>query len=284
MAIFLSYAASVFCASAQFALTKLYGQKGESADRFNLNKAIAAVLTFLLIGLFAGLQFHFPTVLAGLAYGIFLLLSMYAGFAALVHGPMSLTSVISSFSLIVPVLFGITVFQEHLAPIGWVGLVLLCASIVLLNLKKDKQINGKWGFFALMLLLTNGFCSVVQTYHQTYFPGQYQTEFMLIAMAFVAVFLSIKMGVTARPHSDEKRTPFFTGLGLASGVLNGLANFLTLYLAAAENASILFPIVSAATGLLSWLFGRVLFHEKLRVLQIIGLVLGIAAVVLLKCP
>ena len=57
---------------------------------------------------------------------------------------------------------------------------------------------------------------------------------------------------------NGKRYGVFSGLG------NGIANFLTLVLAGMENASVLFPIVSAGTLLAALLCVRFLFKEKLK--------------------
>ena len=70
--------------------------------------------------------------------------------------------------------------------------------------------------------------------------------------------------------------------GVLSGVANGIANFLTLVLEGMENASVLFPIISAGTILTSLLCGRLIFREKLKANHYVALVAGIAAVVLLK--
>ena len=70
--------------------------------------------------------------------------------------------------------------------------------------------------------------------------------------------------------------------GLIGGACNCGANLLTLYLASAENASILFPVLSAVNAVLSCLIGRVIFKEKLSLIQIISIALGISSVVMLK--
>ena len=67
-----------------------------------------------------------------------------------------------------------------------------------------------------------------------------------------------------------------------SGLASGIANFLTLVLAGMENASVLFPIISAGTILASLYCGRLLFKEKLRINHYVALAAGIVAVILFK--
>jgi multidrug transporter EmrE-like cation transporter len=57
---------------------------------------------------------------------------------------------------------------------------------------------------------------------------------------------------------------------------------LTLSLAGFENASILFPVISAGTILGSLLCGRLVFGEKLKINHYIAILFGTASVVLLK--
>jgi len=276
---FLLYICNVACSSSQSACGKMYAKKGGNSAVFNINKAMAGILIFLLFGIFGGLTLHVPTLLYGIAYGVFLCISMQTGFMALAMGPMALTSIIASFSLIIPFLFGITVLKEALTFTGGIGMFFLLASILLLNLKKESGVSLKWFLLAFATLLVNGISSLIQKYHQIYFPGEYRTEFMLSAMATVLLIL-LALGYAKR---YSPRPAFsFSGLGAASGILNGLANYLTLYLAATEKASVLFPVVSVANVIAVWLYGRFLFKEHLKPVQIAGLLCGITAILLLN--
>ena len=64
--------------------------------------------------------------------------------------------------------------------------------------------------------------------------------------------------------------------------MNAAANYIVLYLSAAENASVLFPVVSVGNVVAAWLVSKLFFREKMKKIQLLGLLLGIAAVVLLK--
>ena len=67
-----------------------------------------------------------------------------------------------------------------------------------------------------------------------------------------------------------------------SGAANGVANFLTPVLAGLENASVLFPILSAGTILASLLCGRLFFGEKTKPNPYAAPGFGVLAVVLMK--
>lgn len=274
---FLLYALNTLFACGQSSLGKLYARRGGDAAVFNLNKALAGVIIFLLFGLVQGLQPHIPSWLFGVAYGLFLGVSMHTGFQALACGPLALTSIVASFSLLIPFLWGILFWREGLTLTGVGGIALLSLTLLLLNRGGRAGLSRRWFFFAGLTLLTNGACSIVQKYHQLFWPGEYRNEFMIGAMLTVLCFTG---GFHLR---RPEHAPFSLNLcGLTAGAMNGLANYLVLFLAATEKASVLFPVVSVANTMAAWLAGRFLFRERLEARQLWGLGCGILAVLLLN--
>ena len=211
---------------------------------------------------------------------------MYAGYQALCRGPMALTSMLVSFSVIIPLIWGITVGNETLKALQYPALVLLFLAIILTNADKLKGKNstqksyGLWFLFIGITFVSNGICSILQKQHQTLYPEAYSREFMLFAMLFCSVIFVI--AALRKVSIRELHTVKGKRYGILSGLANGVANFLTLVLAGLENASVLFPIISAGTILAALLCGRFLFKEKLKVNHYLAIGAGIAAVVLLK--
>lgn len=282
------YITIVLASVTQSASTKAFNQTGGSSLIFNSLKTLSAFFLFLIISI-PGFTLHIPTVLYGLAYGLSLCLSMYAGYRALCLGPMSLTSMLVSFSLIVPLCWGILVRDEPMGVLKCAGLVLLFAALLLVNahnlknirsFEKSRSGQGLWFLFVALTFACNGVCSILQKEHQTAYPSLYNREFMLFAMLLCAlVFTTVTL---IRVPVSAYKTAARKGLGVLSGVTNSLANFLTLVLAGMENASVLFPIISAGTILSSLLCGRLVFKEKLRINQYAALVSGVTAIVFLK--
>lgn len=272
------YSLNVLCSAGQSALGKQYARRGGESLPFNINKALIGTLLFLVLGLMSGFSWHFYTMLFGAIYGISLCISMHTGFKALSIGPMALTSVIASFSLIIPFVFGIAFWNESLTLLKLIGIILLLFSILLINIKKENGFSAKWLFYALTTLLSNGICSVIQKMHQIKFPSLYKAEFMFWALLCVSIILLLTYKAKEREQTNLK----FSLLGTASGIANCLANYIVLYLSATENASVLFPIVAIANIITVWIIGILLFKERLKILQTIGLFMGIISVVLLK--
>lgn len=281
MALLLYFAVVLFSA-AQSVSAKLYGKGGGNASFFNAVKALSACLLFALLSAW-GFSFHLPTLLFALLYGISLGVSMLSGYLALLSGPMALTSMLVSFSVAIPVLAGFFAYGEAPTAFRILGLAaLFCATFLVGRGGKEseKTVHGKWLLYVFLTFLTNGACSVIQKQHQTLFPGEYLEEFMLFSMILPALAFGAR---TLLKHSfSELKREKNAYLGVLSGAANGVAGYATLALAGLENASVLFPAVSAGTIMTSLLCGCLIFKERLRAKHFAALLFGICAVVLLK--
>ena len=279
------YVLIILASVTQSATTKLFNQNCSHSAVFNAIKSCIALIMFALIAAF-DFTFHLPTVLFGVLYGASLCISMYAGYQALCRGPMALTSMLVSFSIIIPLIWGITVGNETLKNIQYPALALLFLAIILTNAdkikaKKTTQTNYcLWLVFVGITFACNGICSILQKQHQTLYPEAYSREFMLFAMLLCSVVFSISAfrKISAKELKEIKGK----WCGVLSGLANGIANFLTLVLAGMENASVLFPIISAGTLVAALLCGKLFFKEKLKINHYVALAAGIVAVVLLK--
>ena len=65
------------------------------------------------------------------------------------------------------------------------------------------------------------------------------------------------------------------------GILNGAANLFIMMLARMP-ASLVYPLISGGSIILTWIASRIFYKEKLTVYQNVGLVFGVGAVVFLN--
>lgn len=279
------YILIVLATVTQSASTKLFNRQSSRSEVFNAIKSSSALVLFALMAI-PGFTYHLPTVFFGLAYGAGMCLSMYAGYKALCLGPMSLSSMLVSFSVVIPLIWGVTFGNETLNLFKYVSFFLLFIAIVSTNLDKfkggfQKEVNyGLWLIFVGITFLCNGTCSILQKQHQTLYPEAYSREFMFFAMLLCSLIFSvITLSRLSFKEIKETKGKLF---GVISGCSNGMANFLTLIMAGFENASILFPIISAGTVLSALLCGRFVFKEKLKANHYFALFFGILAIVFLK--
>lgn len=165
----LLYLSAVLFTVAQSAATKYYHKKGESARAFNAYKSAFAFFPFLLFSLF-GFRLHAASIAYGFVYGILLSVSSFSGYAALKNGPMALTSMLVSFSVIMPLLYGIC-SGERLTLFKTLGFCLLVFAVIAVNVNKQgvekPEKRKKWILSVFVTFLSNGLCSVTQKMHQT---------------------------------------------------------------------------------------------------------------------
>lgn len=282
----------------QSASTKAFNKKSSASLVFNVLKASSALLATLLFAIF-GFSFHTPTLLFGVGHGVLLSLAMYTGYEALCRGPMALTSMLVSFSVVLPFLWGVTVRNEPMGIFKILALILLVSAILCTNAdkiftKQKKKMSGfgVWLVFVLLTFVSNGISSILQKEHQSLFPGQYNREFTVFALFICTAVYSLLYlfdGLKNKKSISSDGKPY-VGIveskgkifALLAGLTTALSGLLTLWLASFEEASILFSIVSAGGILGSLLCGKFIFKEKLKLNHYLALILGIASIVLMK--
>ena len=211
--------------------------------------------------------------------------------AAVSCGSLSISSLVISYSLMVPTLYGLVFLNDPIS-IGLIpGLILLAVSLLLINAKNDKTpITFKWVVYVLLAFLGNGLCSVVQKMKQVKFDGAYKNEFMIIALAIVAL-LTFVISLVTECKKDGKAisSTVIKGyvkcglvLALLCGGANGLVNLFVMILSGLIPVSLMFPLISGGGIVLTYIISRLYYKEKLTKTQLIGFLCGTASVILLN--
>ena len=258
------------------------------------NKSTALPGTYFFVTLSAFAASIFFVVSSGkldfnpeiIPYSILFAASYTAGVVgsviAIAAGPLSLTSLIVSFSLMLPTLYGLIFLGDPISIGLFPGLALLAASLFLINKRdKDVKINLKWIISVLFAFLGNGFCTISQKMQQVAFDGAYKNEFMIIALA-ITVLVCIVMTLTKERHILKAQKWSGYSLGLLCGALNGIVNLFVMILSGLMPVSLMFPIISAGGIVVIFIVSQVFYKEKLSKAQLVGFILGTVSVVLLN--
>ena len=276
---FLVIAFSKICALSSSALIKSATSNGKcnSPMKFNALKTGSTFAFFALIFVY-GLKFHMPTFAFASCYGVFYALSTHFGYMALATGPMSLSSLIASYNIIIPWFFGITFLNEKAGIVQIAGFLLLVVSMFLIMKKNDRfVISKKWLVFIGITFLSNGICAITQKMHQTMYPSQFYNEFTVYSLCVLfLLFLIISVS------SKEQNLKGVTKFAVLSGVLVGISEYLILLLSATMDASVLFPVSTILAALFNVIISRIFFKEKLSPVQLVGIVTGVISILLIK--
>ncbi len=264
---------------------KIYGSRVKGgAHLFSAMSAFVAALFFVLT---SGMSFEYTTeaffysVLFAIAYGTATLCS----FLAIEHGPLSLSSLMLSYSTALPTVYGILFLDEAVEVHTVIGLVLLCASLFFINYEgkqtEKKTITLKWGIYAFLAFLGNGACTTIQKVQQINCDGKFKNEFMIVALLMVSVALMVFALV-----KEKKTIVINLKIGVvwytSCGLTNGLVNLLVLVLSLRMAASIMFPLISAGGIVASVLVALFVYKEKLSKYQCVGVLLAIPSIVALS--
>ncbi len=279
--------ASVLGVTIQQVCKKAYNKKVLGGTfTFTSLSILFALTVFIAI---SGGKFNFtPEIMPyaigfAVAYGS----ASIGSFLAISTGPMSITSLLVQYSLIIPTIYGLCT-GDKASLFLYVGLGLLFISLFLVNIEKkgeEKKITLKWGVFAFLAFFGNGLCSTLQKAQQDVFvteqnPDGYKSEFMIIALAvsFIAIAVSAlifeRQGIWTKIKTGAH---WYVICGLANGLVNLFVIMLAKY-----DASIVFPVISAGGIVATALVGIFIYKEKLSVLQIIGMCLGTVSIVFLN--
>lgn len=286
--------------SAQSVLKKWYSKKStEGVFVFSAVSVLTACIFFVVK---SGFKFNFHPEILPYAVGFALAYcaATLFGFLAILTGPLSLTSLATSYSLLIPTFWGIIFDGDRTSVWLYIGLVLLAASLVFINLKDKPKVNNeesldaektspntevkmtlKWAIFVLIALVTNGACSTIQPAQTRIFGGKYDSIFMIISLAIV--FLALLVFVLIKERREIVPSVKSGGiLMVICGATNGLVNLLVMLASPLVDNSVFFPLISAGGIVLTWLISATLYKEKLSTMQNIGLILGIASIVFLN--
>ena len=273
----------IFGISGQNITKKIFSEKTgcNGVYTFSMISCLAAALFFIL----TASEFQWDVVLIPYAlffaipYGIATVFNILA----LRCGPLSLTALITSFSLMIPTFYGLIFLEDPVSFGLYPGLALLAASLFLINKKGNdsKGVSLKWLICVLLAFLGNGFCSVAQTMQQKSFHGQYKNEFMITALLIVVGIMGLFVILKERKNAGSYvRAGWYLSLGC--GILNGMVNLFVMILTGLMNVSLMFPLVSVGGIVLTFIVSKVFYKEKLSPAQHIGFLLGTCAIVFLN--
>lgn len=183
---------------------------------------------------------------------------------------------------------------------------------------KKQKLTGKWAVYAGAFFFFSALTGIIFRFHQAA-DAVHTDEMMIFASAVVIAFLGILSagsflfkrrrrmnaedcrGGDANAHDGgdanardgaganardgipvRRRTLALCALTAACGVAGCVYNRLNIYLSGAMANAVFFPLFNGGNIILSSLAGRIFFREKLSGLQIVGIVCGMFAVILVS--
>lgn len=268
--------------SGQNLFKKMFSGKsgGQGIYTFALLTAFSAMLFFLVTA--PRLQWEVRLLPYAFFFAVTYGAATIFSTLAISCGPLSLSALISSFSLMIPTFYGLLFLKEPLSFGLLPGICLLACSLFLINKRTpDTRVTLKWLFFVLLSFAGNGLCSVAQKMQQIAFGGSFKHEFMLLSLTMVAGILLIAIVLSERKVCVKAAaTGWYFALGC--GIMNGAVNLFVMILSGLMSVSLMFPLMSVGSILVTFVLSKILYKETLTKTQYLGFLLGIAAIILLN--
>lgn len=253
----------------------------------------SAVSALLGIGLIVmtdgGFSLDWPTAMIAAFSGVSLFFSITCGIYAMKSGTVSLSSMFGTAGMIIPIAAGAFLFDKPVAPMQLVGVfIFFVSAYLLIGASKTIYTNFSYKtlFWLIGSLVANGCTMLTQQMFTVYVPYGNVSVFSFLSFAIIAVLSGIFYGVSASRHTAKQedtqlsRTLIVCGVALAAAVfvINQLATICTKLV----SPVILFTFINGGGTIISALVAAVIYQEKLSKKTIIGIVLGIASLIIIK--
>lgn len=264
------------------------GRKGNPSDIHLMNfvTMLIAALGLLPFADFSIVPSVF-TLLLGVLFGILTISGAFCNMKALSLGPVSYTQLIGCSSMIIPAFSGAIFWQEDLSIGHIIAVVLLLGCFFFSSDSKSdgKRANMKWLVFALLLFFITGSIGITQKVQQTSAYAAEASWFLIIALVTASVVsCTLWLTMTRGEKKSERKAifdPKLIAMFLFVGFVIAFTNKVNLYLSGVMPSIIFFPLCNGGNLLLVVLAGLLVFKEKLTKRQAVGMVFGLAAVLLL---
>lgn len=231
------------------------------------------------------------TFILALVFGVLFILTILLYMKAMEYGPLSYSTLIFSLGLLVPVLYGALFWQERISIPQIFGLLLLLLTLLIGSRPVSRiddpksRINLRWVIMVILALVGNGVLMTTSKSQQMLMPGREIEEFLILSFGTSAALSLILFLIRHFRHGEKvshlRKWPFLILVVIAS-VTTAAGNLIALYLSGRMPAIIQYPSVSGGMVLLSTIMAVLLYKERLTRNKTLGLLTGLAALVLLS--
>ena len=226
-----------------------------------------------------------PTGLIAGVMGILFIAGFYSASLTSQLIGVSVTSVASKMSLVIPVLFSLffmKIESKDFSFLNYTGIILAVVSIYLASIRKESTKNST-GYLLLLPFAVFAFGGAIDTLinysNHVYLTTENQESFPIILFAFAAAIGIIILIIQKRKLEIKN---------LLGGICLGIPNFFALLfifkaLSVFENnGAVFFPIYNVGIIIASTLGAMIIFKEKLNKINYLGLTLSMIALYLLS--
>ena len=240
---------------------------------------------YALLGVNAS-NFELAIAALGLLFAVSFISAMYFYMKAMENGPLGLSFLFFSSGILVPILFGIIVYNEPAPLHNFVGLALLFVAFFISTLGKGGgKMSKKWVTYILLGALFNGSIGIAIKLCRTVVSEDALTEFLFLGFGQAAIISLViglfLIGKYKMPISHFRSVPFAV-IAISAAIVTAGGNYLMVLLSLIVSALVQFPVISGSLVITSIITSRVVYKEEITTQHLQVIFIGLIAIVMLS--
>ena len=283
---------AILTSAAMAVAGSLFNRKNNHKEGLgNLYNAIGACSTFLTWVIVFCIDPSFePAVLPySVAYGLSGALFWIGLTGALQSGSSALTGFIKQIAFVFVAIWGLFFWDAEPTAMVLAGLVLIVGALFLCLVPIGKgaqkatfKITLKWCGYALLILIGNAGCSILQRTQQRAFDGQHGNQLMVCA-TLIAAIICILLCAKDDKREWKQVLKEYWYFPMIAGSSSAICNvFIILMASTSLSTSLIYPALAIGGLTLTTLISILACKERLKLSQWMGLLIGAVALVLLN--
>jgi drug/metabolite transporter (DMT)-like permease len=261
--------------------------------KFNIDALQALVVNYFIafgVGLFFLDTTFSPTIIlsqdwfkGSVILGFVFISTFYATTITSQRNGLSVASVASKMSVIIPIILGVILYNETLGMIKILGILLALIAVYFTSKKETGEIQQASNLlFPILVFIGAGTIDSSLKYLQTFHVPSNQIGLF----SSVTFFCAFSVGILILVFLSLKGKIKFAGRNILGGIALGLPNFFSLYYlvkmleAKAFESATLFTIHNIAIVLVSTFVGILFFKERISMRNALGIGLALFALFL----
>ena len=194
------------------------------------------------------------------------------------------TTISNKLSLIIPVIISIIAYNETSTILRIIGILLAIPAVYFSSKKTEKvEKQNSWKLIALLFLLSGLLDSFVKFVETTFLSNTEDQAYYTIYVFSTAAIIG--MGILIQ-NLIRKKTKF-AFKNIVAGCILGIPNYFSIYFfikllnSHIMNSSAIIPIANIGVVVCAAIAALIIFKERMNKANTIGLLLGIAAILLI---
>lgn len=261
--------------------------------KFNIDALQALVVNYFIafgVGLFFLDTFFSPQIIisqewfkGSILLGFIFISTFYVTTITSQRNGLSVASVASKMSVIIPIILGVFLYDETLGSVKILGIIIALIAVYFTSKKETGEIQQASNLvFPILVFIGAGTIDSSLKYLQTF----HVPSFQIGLFSSVTFFCAFSVGILILVFLSLKGKIKFAGRNILGGIALGLPNFFSLYYlvkmleAKAFESATLFTIHNIAIVLVSTFVGILFFKERISMRNALGIGLALFALFL----